>query len=84
MNNGGVVFVLFSFFNVTCISSSHIKMFMIMFMEKAQGRSSHRRCSVKKGVLKKFRKIHRKTPVLGVIFKPATLLKSDSNTGVFL
>ena len=27
-------------------------------------RSSHRRCSVKKDVLKKFRRIHRKAPVL--------------------
>ena len=31
-------------------------------------RSSHRRCSVKKGLLKKFRKIHRKTPVPESLF----------------
>ena len=32
-------------------------------------RSSHRKCSVKKGALKKFLKIHRKTPVPESLFK---------------
>ena len=44
-------------------------------------RSSHRRYSVKKGVLKNFRKTHRKTPVLASFLnkvaglRPSTLLK---------
>ena len=47
--------------------------------------SSCHEFSVKKGV----RKFHRKTPVLDSSYrpqalKPATLLKRDSNTGVFL
>ena len=41
-------------------------------------------------VLKKFRKFHKKTPVLESFnkvaepAKPATLIKGDSNAGVFL
>ena len=44
----------------------------------------------KKGVLKKFLKFHRKIAVLESLFnkvaglRPATLLKRDSNTAVFL
>ena len=44
-------------------------------------RSSHRRCSVRKGVLRNFAKIHRKTAVPSLFFgkvatlRPATLLK---------
>ena len=44
----------------------------------------HRRCS------EKFRKFHSKTPMLEsgfnkiVVSRPTTLLKGDSNTGVFL
>ena len=34
------------------------------FAKGSHHRSSHRRCCVKNGVLKKFCKIHRKTPVL--------------------
>ena len=53
-------------------------------------RSSHRRCSVKKGVFKNSRKFtgkhlcwsHFLTKLL--TFRPATLLNSDSNTDVFL
>ena len=54
-------------------------------------RSSHRRYSAKKGVLKKFHKFHRKTPVLESFynkiadhFSPVTLLKRDSYTWFFL
>ena len=40
------------------------------------------------GFLKQFRNIHRKTPALESLFNkvagPATLLKRDSNIGVFL
>ena len=43
-------------------------------------RSSRSQIFFKIGVLEKFRKFHRKTPTL----RPATLLKRDSNTGVFL
>ena len=58
-------------------------------ISQPQLRSSHRRCSVKKGVLKKFRNIHIKTPwslflILLQAFRPVTVLKRDSNTGVFL
>ena len=55
-----------------------------------RGRSSHRRCSVKKGVLKNFAKFHRKTAALESLFSKvaglrlATLLKIDCNTAVFL
>ena len=48
-------------------------------------RSSHRKCSEKKGVLKKFNKLHRKIPVLESLFntvaglQPASFLKRDSN-----
>ena len=50
-------------------------------------RSSHRACSVKK-VFLKFRKFHRKTPVLESllitlqVFRPASLLKRYSNTDI--
>ena len=51
---------------------------MLVFCQFEPGvsynRSSHRRCSVRKGPLK-FRKIHRKTPVPESIFRSATLLK---------
>ena len=46
------------------------------------------RCSVEKGFIK-FRKIHRKTPMPESLLyqscgvRPATLLKKDSDTGVF-
>ena len=50
-------------------------------------RSSHRRYSAKKGVLRKFHKFHRKTPVLESVYNkiadhfiPVTLLKRDSYT----
>ena len=49
-----------------------------------------RRCSTKWAFLKKFSKIQRKTPELKSLFKkveglkPATLLKMNSSTGVFL
>ena len=52
-------------------------------------RSSHRKCSMKKAVLK-ILNIHRKTPMLESLFKmvqgwrAATLLNRDSNTGIFL
>ena len=39
-------------------------------------RSSHRRCSVKNGVLKDFRKFHRKTPVLESVFNKVADLKA--------
>ena len=62
--------------------------------EKQQGlfktyRSSHRRCSIKKGVPKKFRKIYRKTLVPECLLchlslRPATLLKKRPGTDVFL
>ena len=49
------------------------------------------RCSVKKGALKKFPKIHGKTPVLESLFKkvageqvPAILFKKKSDPGFFL
>ena len=48
-------------------------------------RSSHRKCSEKKDVLKKFNKLHRKIPVLESLFntvaglQPASFLKRDSN-----
>ena len=51
--------------------------------------SSHRKCSIKKAVLKVL-KIHRKIPMLESLFnkvqgwRDATLLNGDSNTGVFL
>ena len=44
---------------------------------ECKARSSHRSCSVKKSVLKKFANFTGN-------FRPATLLKRDSNTGVFL
>ena len=52
-------------------------------------RSSHRRCSVKKDVLKRFANFT-KHPCWSLFliklhaFRPATLLKRDSNTGVLL
>ena len=52
-------------------------------------RSSHRKCSIKKAVLKVLN-IHRKTPMLESLFnkvqgwRAATLLNGDSNTGIFL
>ena len=53
-------------------------------------RSSHRKCSVTKGVLRKFEKFTGKhlcksfflNKVIGL--RPATLLKRDSGAGVFL
>ena len=53
-------------------------------------RSSHQRCSMKKGVLKSFVKLTRKHLCQSLFFNkvvglmPATLLKRDSGTGVFL
>ena len=49
-------------------------------------RSSHLRCSVKKGVLKTFANFTEKYMCwsLFVIKLPATLLQRDSNTGVFM
>ena len=53
-------------------------------------RSSHRRCSVKKRVLNNFAYFTAKHPCWSLFltklqaFRPATLLKRDSNTGVFL
>ena len=52
-------------------------------------RSSHRKCYMKKAVLKVLN-LHRKTPMLESLFnkfqywRSATLLKRDSNTGIFL
>ena len=46
--------------------------------------------AIQKGCPYEFRKFHRKTPVLEILFnkvtslRSATLLKRDSNTGVFL
>ena len=39
-------------------------------------RSSHRRCSIKKSCSKKFRNIHRKTPVLESLFNKVAELKA--------
>ena len=50
-------------------------------------RSNHRRCSVKKGVLKNFANFtgkHLRWSLSLIKLRPATLLKRDSNTGVFL
>ena len=53
-------------------------------------RSSHWSCSVKKGVLKKFADFTRKHLCWNLFsmklraFSPATILKRDFNTGVFL
>ena len=53
-------------------------------------RSSHQRCSMKKGVLRNFAKFTGKHLCQSLIFndiaglRPATLLKRDSGTGVFL
>ena len=53
-------------------------------------RSSHRRCSLKKGVLRDFTKSTGKHQCQGLFFnkatdlRPTTLLKRDSDTGVFL
>ena len=53
-------------------------------------RSSHRRCSVRKGVLRNFAKFTGKNLCLRLFFnkitglRAATLLKRDSGTGVFL
>ena len=53
--------------------------------------SSHLRCSINKGVLKNFAKIHKKIPVSGTLFlkkavglRTTTLLKKTLGTGVFL
>ena len=46
-------------------------------------RSSHRRCSVKKAVLKTSQ-CSQKTPVFESLFNKACNFKRDSNTGVFL
>ena len=56
--------------------------------QKTDQKSSHRRCSVKKGVPKNFAKFTRKAPVLELLlnkaatFRPSTLLKKDFRTGV--
>ena len=53
-------------------------------------RSSHQRCSMKKGVLRNFAKITGKHLCQSLFFdrvaglRPATLLKRDSATDVFL
>ena len=47
-------------------------------------RSSHRRCSIKKVVLKKFANFTGKTSVLESLFKACNLFKRDSKAGVFL
>ena len=45
-------------------------------------RSSHRRCSVKKGALNDFRYIHRKTPVLE-LENTCNFIKKETPTQVF-
>ena len=60
---------------------------VVLFLKKY--RSSHRRCSVREGVLKNFANSHRKTPVLELFYEfaglqPTSFLKGDSNTGAFL
>ena len=58
--------------------------FHIFKIFSENGRSSHRRCSIKNVVVKKFRNVHRETPVLeSLLNKIAALLKRNSNTGVF-
>ena len=47
------------------------------------GRTSHRRHSIKKGVLKGLANFTEKKTCVGA-FRHATLLKIDVNTGVFL
>ena len=47
-------------------------------------RSSRSQMFFKIAVLKNFCKFHSKTPVLESLFKPPSLLKRDSNAGVFL
>ena len=51
-------------------------------------RSSYSKMFFKLGVLKNFCNIHRKTPVLEYLVnikcRPTTLIKRDTNTGVFL
>ena len=60
------------------------------YIKKNKCRSSHRRCSVKKAVLKNFTIFTGKhqcwSPFLKKLqpLRPGTLLKRDSNTGVFL
>ena len=55
-----------------------------------QSRSSHSQMFFKMDILKNFRNIHRKTTVFDSlliklqVFRPATLVKKVSNTGVFL
>ena len=41
-------------------------------------RSSHRRCSIEKGLLKKIRKIHRKAPVSESLFQKSCRLQADN------
>ena len=62
-----------------------------MYVEKENNaRSSHRRCSLKKGVLENFAKLTGKHRCQSLFFnkvaglRPATLLKRNSGTGVFL
>ena len=70
---------------------------MCIFTSTPSPRSSHRRCSMKKGVLKNFTKFTENTcarasflikyrPYASLFNKVAglTLLKNDSNRGVFL
>ena len=48
-------------------------------------RSSYRRCSVKKDVLKNFANFTGRSLLITLqVFRPATLLKRYSNTGAFL
>ena len=53
-----------------------------MVLIKSYEKNNQRRCSVEKGVLKKFRQFHRKTLVLESHFNKC-LLKIGSNAGVF-
>ena len=47
-------------------------------------KSSCSQMFLKIGIFRKFRNIHRKTPVLELLLTPAILLKRDSNTGISL
>ena len=57
---------------------------------KPHYRSSHGKCSIRKGVLRNFTKVSGKHLCQSLFFdkvaslRPATLLKRDSGTGVFL
>ena len=66
------------------------KIFTKLVPLQTPSRSSHRRCSVKKGVLKNLRNFTGKHLYWSLFliklqtFRPATLLRRDSNTGFFL